>query len=122
MIDLKAPEYTDPVEYLQIDAESVPMFSGITRSKSVSDLSQVSSLVRTCSLPNLSFSSFESLFENRKRQEMAFNKDADLSQSEDLDVKLDCTESLASLQTGLRIVSANLTKDRGLHKLFSMQC
>ena len=114
ILDLKASEYTDPEEYLQNDSESAPFFTDITRSKSVSDLSQVTCLTRTCSLPNLSYSSFESLFDNRKRQERAFSKDAEAYQSESFDLKFDCTESLSSLKTGLSIISANLTKERGL--------
>ena len=112
MLNLKASEYIDPEEYLQNDTEPVSFFTEVIRSKSVSDLSQVSSLTRTCSLPNLSFCSFESLFDNRKRQERAFSREPAPDQPEDLDSQHDFTESLASLKAGLRIVSANLSKER----------
>ena len=116
VLNLKAPDYTDPREFLSEETDIKIQSPSLTRSKSLTDLSSsdLSSLTRSNSLPSIDLGQTESLFENLKRQEKVFDLNP-TDQRSSLDNHelnlLKLLNSNESLQVGLQAFTALMAKN-----------
>ena len=116
VLNLKAPKYTDPREYISTETDNKLKSTSLTRSKSLIDMSSsdLSSLTRSNSLPSIDVGQTESLFENLKRQEKMFDLRSSGQQTSldnhELNL-LKLVKSNESLKNGLQAFTAVLAKN-----------